>query len=330
MSTGQITTRRAQADDRAAILGLCRRALGWRPDDPDEAFFKWKHDDNAFGASPSWIAESDDGRVVGLRVLLRWRFVTSGGGVLSAVRAVDTATDPEFEGRGIFTRLTLDALPDLRDDGVDLVFNTPNDKSRPGYLKMGWGVVGRVPVVARVTSANSFGRLATARTAAELWSESVDCGLAADDVFADPSRGAEVTALLESLGRPSGLTTDRDLDFLRWRYGFEPLRYRVFPIGDSIGDGIVVFRVRRRGQAFEAAVCDVIAPPGTAAGPALRQIGRTSGADYLLATSRTVDSRAGFVPAPRLGPILTWRPVRRPGVPAMSSLHLTLGDLELF
>ena len=53
MSSSQITTRRARADDRTAILALCRRALGWRPEDSDEAFFRWKHDENAFGESPS-------------------------------------------------------------------------------------------------------------------------------------------------------------------------------------------------------------------------------------------------------------------------------------
>ena len=29
------------------------------------------------------------------------------------------------------------------------MFNTPNDQSRPGYLKMGWQVVGRVPIGVR-------------------------------------------------------------------------------------------------------------------------------------------------------------------------------------
>jgi GNAT superfamily N-acetyltransferase len=73
------------------------------------------------------------------------------GTTINAVRAVDTATHPDWQGRGIFSRLTLGALDDLRDDGVDCVFNTPNDKSRPGYLKMGWQQVGKVPVSVRLT-----------------------------------------------------------------------------------------------------------------------------------------------------------------------------------
>ena len=56
-----------------------------------------------------------------------------------AVRAVDTITAPEARGRGVFTRFTLAILSNeiTRDDDVSFVFNTPNDQSRPGYLKMG-------------------------------------------------------------------------------------------------------------------------------------------------------------------------------------------------
>ena len=71
--------------------------------------------------------------------------------MLRAVRAVDTATDPDYQGRGLFTRLTLQAIDELRAEGVDFVFNTPNDQSRPGYLKMGWQVVGTLPTHVRPT-----------------------------------------------------------------------------------------------------------------------------------------------------------------------------------
>ena len=60
--------------------------------------------------------------------------------------AVDTATDPEHHGRGIFRALTTQGVERLADDGVAWVFNTPNDASRPGYLKMGWTAIGALPV----------------------------------------------------------------------------------------------------------------------------------------------------------------------------------------
>ena len=38
----------------------------------------------------------------------------------------------------------------------------------------------------------------------------------------------------------------------------------------------------------------------------------------------------GLVPVPRLGPVVTWRPLARPALPALADLDFALGDLELF
>jgi len=323
----EITIRRAEPSDRAEVLQLCRSSLGWSPKDPDEAFFSWKHDENPFGRSPAWIAVAPDSTVVGLRVFLRWRFRTGSGETVTAVRAVDTATHPDWRGLGIFSKLTLGALPELLDERVGAVFNTPNDKSMPGYLKMGWSTVGKVPVSVRLGSVRSLPRLANARTAAELWSEPVSVGVAAVEAFADADA---VELLLQRRAPTAGLGTDRTTDFLQWRYRFEPLHYRVLPLGDSVGDGIIVFRARRRGGALEATICDVIAPRRARVGAAFREIARAVDADYLLAGSASARLTHGFVPAARLGPSLTWRPIERPTVPGMSELDLTLGDIELF
>src|SRR4029079_3500391 len=102
---------------------------------------RWKHVDNAFGRSPMWVA-CDGERIAGFRAFMRWEF-EGAGEVKRAVRTVDTATHPDYQGQGIFTKLTLAGLEELAAEGVDFVFNTPNDKSRPGYLKMGWHVLGR-------------------------------------------------------------------------------------------------------------------------------------------------------------------------------------------
>src|SRR5262249_36544520 len=110
--------------------------------------FEWKHLANPFGRSIAIVAELE-GSIVGLRALMRWELEAAGTKV-AAVRAVDTATDPEVQRRGIFSGLTTDALDVSRDEGVDLVLNTPNDRSRPGYVKMGWQVVGTCRVWVKV------------------------------------------------------------------------------------------------------------------------------------------------------------------------------------
>lgn len=321
----ELIVRRAESSDRPGIIALCRDTLGWTTDDPDEAFFAWKHDDNVFGPSPSWVAVADDA-IVGVRVFMRWAFLDAEDRHLRAVRAVDTATSPSFQGRGIFRRLTLGALPELRRDGVDFVFNTPNDKSRPGYLKMGWSTVGRLPVAMRPTGAGSALSVLTARTAAERWSVEIDVGVDPVEVFGDDDAVAD---LITRCDRGARIRTARTAASLRWRYSFPALHYRAVPLGDSLTDGVVVLRFRRRGGALEGVVCDRLVPPGSRVRVPWSMIARATGCDYFLKLgSGPLDD--GFVPVPRNGPILTWKPLVRTGVPSVRQLDLSLGDVELF
>ena len=232
--------------DQSEVLELLDASLGGGPVGSRPAeFFRWKHMQNPFGPSYMLVAQSS-GRIVGLRAFMRWRF-TAGDTTLRAVRAVDTATHPDHQGKGIFSQLTRRALEDLRLD-TDLVFNTPNEKSLPGYLKMGWQIVDRVPIYVHVRRPVRFARHAVA------WKREIPAsatlksiaGIDANQVLADIA----VDDLLRSRVRPEGLSTPRDIRYLRWRYGDAPLLdYRAI-VEHSEGslDGIAFFRVRPRGR----------------------------------------------------------------------------------
>lgn len=300
--------RRAEDDDLDEIVALGARCLGWRGDARDRAFFRWKHHENPFGRSPCWVAE-DSGRLVGLRTFLRWRFVHGTTGErLEVVRAVDTATDPELQGRGIFRELTMTALEELAGDGLAAVFNTPNDKSKPGYLKMGWTELGRPRVLVRPLSLRGIRRAAGARAPAQIWPGA--------DL---PELGHPVSELPAHVFPPRPTwRTDRDEAYRSWRYRFEPLGYRqtAAPHGGS------VFRLRRRGPAVEVSLCEIHGPTPALDGDIRRH------ADFVLAAGRTW-RRVG-IPVPGLGPSVTWRPLGRPELPSLADLDLGLSDLELF
>ncbi len=326
---GDVEIRRAGADEIGAIVELARAALGWDPADPNEAFFRWKHLENPAGISPMWVAV-DRGRLVGVRVFLRWRFRTARGGYAQAVRAVDTATHPDAQGRGIFSQLTTTALGELRDQGVEFVFNTPNDQSRPGYLKLGWQVVGRVPVVVRPRGLRSLAVMARARVPAAKWSLPTPAGQPASRVL---DQGEAVATLLDRLAsaRPDGgLTTDRTIEHLRWRYRFPSLHYRAVVAPGGPSHGLAIFRLRRRGGAREAPVCELLAPDADTRRGLLAQVAAATGADYLIAAGR-VGRHDRMLAMPGQGPILTWRGVAPDAVaPELAGWHLTLGDVELF
>ena len=115
MST--IEARRTTAADQPAVLALLADSLGWDRDPAFADFFEWKHLQNPFGPSPAWVAVHE-GAIVGFRTFLRWQFDHPDGRVRQAVRAVDTATAPEFQGRGIFRQLTMAAVEELTAERV--------------------------------------------------------------------------------------------------------------------------------------------------------------------------------------------------------------------
>lgn len=297
------------------MIRIAMRALGWKGDERDQAFFGWKHDDNPFGPSPAWVAAHGP-KIVGFRTLLRWEFAR-GSERLRLVRAVDTATDPDFQGMGVFRRLTLTAIAELQAAGYDAVFNTPNTQSRPGYLKMGWVVLGRPAVGLRPRGPLAVVRMVRSRGAAEKWSEPTDVGDPAGDVLGAPG----LESLLAALPVPSGWATPRTPEYLLWRYGFEPLHYRVV----EVRGGVVVFRVRRRGPSREVALCEWLSPEPDRA--ALRRLVSRAG-DYAIACG--LGAAHGLVPLAHLGPVVTWRTLGRPEAVSLQDLVLALGDLELF
>jgi asparagine synthase (glutamine-hydrolysing) len=322
-----VELRRATPADQPAVHGILAAAMSFDPDDARFAWLlRWKHRENAFGESPAWVAVSD-GELVGYRAFMRWRFVGHDRS-WSAVRAVDTATHPAHQGKGIFRSLTLHALEELRAEGVDFVFNTPNDQSRPGYLKMGWQLVGHQTPWIRPVGVRSLRRIAQARAPADYWGEPSDAGTTAAEAFADD--GAVAALLKASDVRDERIRTDRSPEYLRWRYPAPHLGYRVVTLGGDVADGAACFRLRRRGASVEATVGDVLVPGDDPSGrrALLREIARQSGADYLLLLGASVRDRV--VPLVGQGPTLVWRAVRHTEMPAADAWALSMGDVELF
>ena len=321
-----IEIRRATADDVPAIVAVATAALAWEPDRPNEELFRWKHLDNPAGPSPMWVAEAD-GQLAGFRAFLRWRFRTPTDAVVDAVRAVDTATHPDFQRRGIFSALTLHAVEELTHEGVAFVFNTPNDQSRPGYLQMGWVDVGRVPVAVRAAVLAAVPKMLRSRQPAARWSEATTAGVPAPEVLADSDA---LEGLVAALDHHRGRTTALDAEHLAWRHALPALHYRVALVGSRVEDGIVTFRVRRRGPARELVLTNVLVPneDGRQDSSLVKQLLAETGADYALRAGGS-DVAHGFLPLPK-GPILTVRDLsgRAPNRPG--DWDLELGDVELF
>ena len=310
--------RPATPNDREEVLALLGRSLGSDGDPRYPALFAWKHDENVFGPSPMWVA-TDAGRVVAFRAFMRWEF-ERGGRVLRAVRAVDTATDPDYQGKGLFTRLTKLGLEEMRADGVDFVFNTPNSQSRPGYLKMGWREVGSVPAAVRFVGPLGTVAALRSRVPAERWSQPLEIGEPLEEWL----RRGGVAGREHQPADVREVRTRTDEAYLRWRFGTPLLHYRVVDDGEAA----VIVRARRRGAATELALVAGFGDEPWVDRLAARTA-REAGCSYTIRVGRPRASKL-FVPLPGGGPTLTWRAVNDTGMPPLANWALTLGDIELF
>lgn len=308
-------TRLLRDGDVEQVLELMRLALGEPPlKKRTTELFRWKHIDNPFGRSIALVAEKRD-QIIGLRTFMRWNLVTPDGDTLRCIRAVDTATHPDFHRRGIFSRLTEEAVEMARDDGVDMIFNTPNSKSKPGYLKMGWREVGRIGAMIRPS-------LSLMRTTRE------DEALDPDRFLRDP-RPVTASGLTDRPAR--GLRTPRTERYLDWRFTSHPSA-SYFATGDERGAAVLRPNLRRGRR--ELVVADLFGSP--AAGVRAAVSGAT---DSYLATWFSVGSperaaarRRGFVPLPGFTALtLVMRQLRDlPGSYwSMSAWDLAVSDFEL-
>ena len=125
----------------------------WPSCDPE--IFRWKlGDSNPAGRGILALAISE-GVVAGVMTATRKQLMLDGQSVTGA-EVGDTFTNPAFRragqarvlangsdeaddylNRSVFGRLVNDVTNQLLSDGIEMIYGTPNDQSRPGYLRRG-------------------------------------------------------------------------------------------------------------------------------------------------------------------------------------------------
>jgi GNAT superfamily N-acetyltransferase len=149
-----LAVRTYRADDAPRVITLLRTAFGDWPGrrvaahaEPDE-FFRWKHERNPHGPSYIMLGEVE-GRLAAMRAYMQWPLHVNGGERLDAVQGVDIATDPDFRGRGLSSGMLTGAIEHLRET-KSFSIGLPNPMSTAMGVRMGWQMVGRLPVWVRV------------------------------------------------------------------------------------------------------------------------------------------------------------------------------------
>jgi GNAT superfamily N-acetyltransferase len=328
----------ATEEDIPAIVNLLKVSLGEALMPKSETYWRWKHVKNPFGASPVLLAV-EAGEVVGVRGFMRWQW-TNQHGILKALRAVDTATHPSHQGKGIFKKLTLALVELCTQEKDDFIFNTPNASSKPGYLKMGWGEAGKLPVQINVRRPFSIlGNMIRSR-------KPVEDGDTGDQTLQLYLNHAGLKTLLENSVGISGehLVTRISPEYLSWRYGDVPVAsYFAFGIGNkSTLEALLIGRKKNTRAGKEFRITDVFCSNATSGRQLMKDFKNYESirdVDYITVSGaipgsvkNSINHEINFFNA-RLGPMVTIRNLRYNAVDQLkyfTKWSPSLGDLELF
>jgi GNAT superfamily N-acetyltransferase len=271
----------AQESDIPQIVGLLKASLGESLMPKSEEYWRWKHIRNPFGPSPVLLCFERD-ELIGVRAFMRWEWRDSNR-KYTAVRAVDTATHPAHQGKGIFRKLTMALLDKCKDEGVDFVYNTPNDQSKPGYLKMGWEVAGKLPVRVGIDRPLDMALSALKLKTARILNGTSNLA----DVLARPDLPA---VLAHHLGNSSGIMTNLSVPYLKWRYIDVPVaKYLAITEDSENGEmkSLAIARLKSSTLGNELRITDVISGKGASRkgiSPSLKSTVKITRTSYITQT----------------------------------------------
>jgi len=230
----------ASISDIPEIITVLKSSLGEGLLPKSEDYFIWKHINNPFGKSKILLAKENN-IIVGVRAFMYWNWVC-GNDVIKTVRAVDTSTLPTHQGKGIFKKLTLQAVEECTKEGIEFVFNSPNKISIIGYLKMGWYENGKMPIY--INAGSLLPRIYSEKSVNNLLS-----------TYAMQASLEQIDTNWKVQNSKTHFHTGINKAFLKWRYQDCP----VANYGAVIEPGFfgIVFRLKKVNKFIELRICEL-------------------------------------------------------------------------
>lgn len=313
--------REARPTDVSEIVSVLKASLGEADLPLSEEIWDYKHNQNPFGKSLVLVAVEEE-KIIGVRAFMRWDWNLKGK-VFHTNRAVDTATHPDHQGKGIFKKLTLKAVELAKNYGDDFIFNTPNDQSRPGYLKMGWKISGKIRVGVKPS-----------------WYSFWKIGSSSNDYlisyYTSPKEiGTLCSAWNSRLESNARLFTPKTHKYLNWRYEQNPLQeYEVFA---DVGIYLAA-SIKKRKKLKELRIVECIFEENKENSKKINNTLRKWSSKYgvqVISFSPELKKPGGAAVSGSFGPTLTTRDLNfkvghTPEVANVEKWSYSLGDLELF
>lgn len=215
----------------------------------DINWMKWKYFQSPHGDCLVIIALSKDGQLAGEVSFGQYQLIDNGK-TIKAIYSYQTMVHPNFQKRGLFTKLYNKLVEHAQDLGIDIIFNFPNHNSYEPFLKLNfkplnsikyWVAPGNYGKIIKGLSKNSVKGIFKSNTITGYSKELLqDFKNLKANIIQDKFEGI--------------LFVNKSVDFIKWRFFTNPM-FEYGIINTKSGNAIV--RVGTRGKYEEIQILEL-------------------------------------------------------------------------
>ncbi len=213
-----------------------------------EDYLNWEYNQNPEGRALVLVA--DNGKEIVSQYLVIPKNYVFESKIIAGALSLNTITHPGYRGQGYFTKLAELTYIECEKKGINFTIGFPNANSVGGFLsKLKFKEIGRLPLLIKVINPSSaffnflFKSNSQVESEIELMKISQLSNFSKLDLIAD---GSKYLSFWNKFKTKNCITTDRTIDYLKWRYVDIPFRkYHLFKFSknDEIV-GIIVIRLK--------------------------------------------------------------------------------------
>ncbi|WP_299115587.1 GNAT family N-acetyltransferase [uncultured Winogradskyella sp.] len=234
----------------------------------DHSKVEWQFFESHFQNDFVVIAEDPSNeRPAGIYAMATVKFQINGKDYLSA-QSLDTITDINYRGKGLFTNLANRIYERGEKEGLELVYGFPNGNSIHGFTrKLKWDNLDPIPFLIKPLKTKYF----TSKIKPLKWFPNIN--LSALDfklnyktkLVEDFSFPEEVNRLWDVFSKDISVSVKRDKEYLDWRYIKKPNEdYKIIHSYDketNAYNGFIVFCIKEKHEGKIAYIMELIYNP---------------------------------------------------------------------
>ena len=195
----------------------------------NEDYLKWQYRENPSGKPFLFTSrEVKSNELAGQYLVLPIHFLVNQEKILGTL-SLNTLTNPKYQGKGLFTRMAKATYEDCEKNDAMMTIGFPNPNSYPGFVrKLNFDHLSDIPLLIKPLRPINMALSVLSRKKVKHGGDIAVSTLAKNNFrvldLHDETDVKKYTDFWESVKNKYSVTTDKDSNFMKWRYFNIPTR----------------------------------------------------------------------------------------------------------